>query len=87
MPCFTAFRVRVFTECLHAYAFDVALKTSREHAFLKDLLELLFLESPTKFSDGPDFLGFLASASGYQYIQLQKLICPAFISTIICSHL
>ena len=35
MPCFTDFRVRVFTECLHAYAFDVALKTSREHAFFE----------------------------------------------------
>ena len=45
MPCFTAFRVRVFTECLHAYAFDVALKTSREHAFLKDLLELFHSRS------------------------------------------
>ena len=33
VPCFTALRVRVFAECLHAYAFDVFLKKSREHVF------------------------------------------------------
>jgi len=33
VPCFTALRVRVFTECLHAYAFNVFLEKSREHVF------------------------------------------------------
>ena len=33
VPCFTAFRVRVSTECWHAYAIDVILEKSREHVF------------------------------------------------------
>ena len=34
VPCFTALRVRVATECWHAYASDVVLGKSREHVFL-----------------------------------------------------
>ena len=37
VPCFTALRVRVFIECLHAYALNVFLGKSREHVFRKVL--------------------------------------------------
>ena len=33
VPCFTALRIRVSSECLHAYASDVVLGKSREHVF------------------------------------------------------
>ena len=33
VPYFTALRVRVFTECLHAYTLDVFLEKSREHVY------------------------------------------------------
>jgi len=33
VPCFTAFRLRAFTECWHAYVWDGASKKSREHVF------------------------------------------------------
>ena len=35
VPCFTALRVGVSTECWHAYARDVVLGKSREHVFLR----------------------------------------------------
>ena len=41
VPCFTALRVRVSSECLHAYASDVVLGKSREHVFLSGFLELI----------------------------------------------
>ena len=34
VPCFTALRGRVFTECWHAYVLDVFLEKSSEHDFL-----------------------------------------------------
>ena len=37
VPCFTALRVKVFIECLHAYALNVFLGKSREHVFRKVL--------------------------------------------------
>ena len=39
--CFTALRVRVSTECRHAYVFDVVLGSFREHIFVRGFLALI----------------------------------------------
>ena len=39
VPCFTALRARVSTECWHAYASVTVLEKSREHVFLSGFLE------------------------------------------------
>ena len=43
VPCFTALRVRVSTECCHAYASDVFSEKFREHVFLRGLFLRLIL--------------------------------------------
>ena len=42
VPCFTALRARVSTECWHAYASVTVLGKSREHVFLSGFLELTY---------------------------------------------
>ena len=42
VPCFTALRARVSTECWHAYVSVTVLEKSREHDFLSGFLELTY---------------------------------------------
>ena len=42
VPCFTALRARVSTECWHAYASVTVFGKSREHVFLSGFLELTY---------------------------------------------
>ena len=45
VPCFTALKWRVFSECLHAYAWDVFLAKFREHVFWRHVLEFIHFRS------------------------------------------